>query len=559
MNGKTEYVKAYKNNQLIHNKVIFFTKEKEKAQALLASNLHFIGKSISYLQDITTKEAAIALAEAEWILSTIELPTYFIKKENQNYLQILPEETLNANQIRLLLHADFIMQENAPQSLAQIKPILTADFISVKDWAQYVFTKTPIQQKVKKNIVMYCGGFKKNGVTTSALNLMHNLDKEKYQLIVIEEDNLGYYEQKNFDKIPANVVKVQIPGDCNIFPEETAAFTQFHEEPLPHLIKNGKANFLTADIKAIYQRELKRILGPTKIDIALDFDGYFKYWTLLFAASQDSKKIIFQHNEMMHEYSKKTAGNYKHRDDLNIIFPLYNYFDHVVSVAEHTGDVNKDFLKHLVKDTSKMTYVHNSIDYKRILEASDEENGVQLPADTFNFVTMGRLAPEKNQKMMIDAFYQLQEKYSATSLYIIGSGELEAELTEYVADPRLQGKVHLLGQLDNPFPTIKAADAFVLSSVHEGQPMVLLESLVLDTNILSTNIPGCYSILKDGYGLLVDNDTTGLVNGMEKMYTHEFKQKRFDYKKYNEEAIEMIENMLDDVSIAQISKIDIEI
>lgn len=77
---------------------------------------------------------------------------------------------------------------------------------------------------------------------------------------------------------------------------------------------------------------------------------------------------------------------------------------------------------------------------------------------------MGRLAPEKNQKMMIDAFYQLQEKYSATSLYIIGSGELEAELTEYVADPRLQGKVHLLGQLDNPFPTIKAADAFVLSS-----------------------------------------------------------------------------------------------
>lgn len=70
---------------------------------------------------------------------------------------------------------------------------------------------------------------------------------------------------------------------------------------------------------------------------------------------------------------------------------------------------------------------------------------------------------------------------------------------------------------------------------------------------------GCYSILKDGYGLFVDNDTTGLVNGMEKMYTHEFKQKRFDYKKYNEEAIEMIENMLDDVSIAQISKIDIEI
>lgn len=96
--------------------------------------------------------------------------------------------------------------------------------------------------------------------------------------------------------------------------------------------------------------------------------------------------------------AKKTAGNYKHRDDLNIIFPLYNYFDHVVSVAEHTGDVNKDFLKHLVKDTSKMTYVHNSIDYKRILEASDEENGVQLPADTFNFVTMGRLAPEKIRK-----------------------------------------------------------------------------------------------------------------------------------------------------------------
>lgn len=172
------------------------------------------------------------------------------------------------------------------------------------------------------------------------------------------------------------------------------------------------------------------------------------------------------------------------------------------------------------------------------------EYQLQLIRDKDGTQIKGR---RKNIKTTIlDSFHRFQKEL------------LFDNLAEFQTDNPLD-KIIFVNHLKEVVLTIKAADAFVLSSVHEGQPMVLLESLVLDTNILSTNIPGCYSILKDGYGLLVDNDTTGLVNGMEKMYTHEFKQKRFDYKKYNEEAIEMIENMLDDVSIAQISKIDVEI
>nr|WP_271000187.1 glycosyltransferase [Listeria seeligeri] len=82
---------------------------------------------------------------------------------------------------------------------------------------------------------------------------------------------------------------------------------------------------------------------------------------------------------------------------------------------------------------------------------------------------MGRLSPEKNQQMMIAAFQKLQEEFPDTNLFIIGSGELEDTLKTYVTELSLDDKVHFLGQLDNPFATIAACDAFLLSSM-KGNP-----------------------------------------------------------------------------------------
>ncbi|MGT8959708.1 glycosyltransferase [Escherichia coli] len=59
--------------------------------------------------------------------------------------------------------------------------------------------------------------------------------------------------------------------------------------------------------------------------------------------------------------------------------------------------------------------------------------------------------------------------------------------------------------MSNPFPLLKRADCFVLSSNHEGQPMVLFEAMILDKPIISTDITGSRSALEGRSGVLVEN------------------------------------------------------
>ncbi|MBC2343978.1 glycosyltransferase [Listeria welshimeri] len=545
MNLKQSYLKSWLEEEIVKDTIVLIVKEVAFFEKFLSVNPSLKRMKQYLIDSFDSAENIEWLGKAEYVISDIELPTFFAKKAGQIYIQILHTENYNANFKRLLLHADYIIEQNNLEILTEnFKKLIPGQILPVDNYSFFECKKKPVTKKSKKIIVMYCGGFKNNGITSSALNLMRNLNKEKYQIVVIEAENLSYYEQLNFNKIPAHVVKVQIPGDIIIFPNEEQAFLDFHSHPLEHLMKNGPTKFLTEEIKAIYQREWNRVLGNISVDIALDFDGYFKYWTLLVASSNSPKKIIYQHNEMMQEYSKKLGKEFKHQADLNIIFPVYNYFDVIVSVSKQTGEVNKQHLEHIVQDTSKMTYIHNLIDYEYILRSSKEASDIDLSADTFNFVTMGRLSPEKNHQGLIKAFHQLQKKRADSQLFIIGLGELEEELKQYIIDLELENKVHILGQLENPFPVLKACDAFVLSSIHEGQPMVLLECLVLEKKIVSTNIPGSYSLLKNGYGLLVDSTVEGLAEGMEKVMLGYNDFKQFDYKAYNRTARQMLEDVL---------------
>ena len=103
----------------------------------------------------------------------------------------------------------------------------------------------------------------------------------------------------------------------------------------------------------------------------------------------------------------------------------------------------------------------------------------------------------------------------------------------------IKDKVIFTGQVKNPFLLLKNSDCFVLSSNHEGQPMVLLENLILDKPIIATDIPGNRSVLENGYGLLCENSVEGLFEAMDKFMTNGIEHKKFDFIKYNAEAMKM--------------------
>lgn len=177
-------------------------------------------------------------------------------------------------------------------------------------------------------------------------------------------------------------------------------------------------------------------------------------------------------------------------------------------------------------------------------EFGEELTGNILPKtnqDYIQFVTMGRLSPEKGQDNLIRAFANVHKEYPNSQLYLLGKGPLMGKLQALIDELDLSESVHLMGQLENPFVFMEKCHCFVLSSHYEGQPMVLLEAMTLGMKIVATDIVANRTVLENGkYGLLVENSISGLEEGMLSVITNEntLDMDRFDYKKYNNLAME---------------------
>ncbi|MFW6009254.1 MAG: glycosyltransferase, partial [archaeon] len=105
-------------------------------------------------------------------------------------------------------------------------------------------------------------------------------------------------------------------------------------------------------------------------------------------------------------------------------------------------------------------------------------------------INVGGLKYIKNQLLLLRVFNKLKNKYKDlkdVKLVIIGEGNLRGQLEKYIQENNLKKEVYLFGFKENPFKYIAKADLFVLSSRFEGFGRVLIEAMVCNTPIVSTN------------------------------------------------------------------------
>ena len=130
---------------------------------------------------------------------------------------------------------------------------------------------------------------------------------------------------------------------------------------------------------------------------------------------------------------------------------------------------------------------------------------------------------EKNQAALIEALALLRKQDGTegggaqglnVGLAIVGSGVLEATLRARIDSLGLSGHVALLGQMDNPFPVLGGADLFVLPSLHEGQPVTLLEAMTLGTGVVASDLPGNRELIDLGYGVLSGTSPQDIAHGI---------------------------------------------
>lgn len=174
---------------------------------------------------------------------------------------------------------------------------------------------------------------------------------------------------------------------------------------------------------------------------------------------------------------------------------LYRFAEGIVIQTEK----NKAYFSKMVQ--KKSVVIYNPVDLK-------EYAGIALETPKERkIVTAGRLMPQKNQKMMIQAFSEVVKKYPDYELVIYGDGPSEEALKKIIAELGITDKVSMPGNVKNLHDRIKSAEIFVLSSDYEGMPNALIEAMCLGLPSVSTKVSGATDLIKHRHnGMLVELD-----------------------------------------------------
>ena len=219
-------------------------------------------------------------------------------------------------------------------------------------------------------------------------------------------------------------------------------------------------------------------------------------------------------------------------------------------VVVQTQQIKEFFSKNIQKMT---TVIYNPVN-ERVFETSydddnvdDNENlklkvkdGVEVKVDGLKvkveerlnrIISVGRLYPQKDQKMMIEAFAKVSERFPDWKLVIFGEGPQRRALETIIQDPRfkIQDKVSLPGRSENIIDELKKSKVFCLSSVYEGMSNALVEAICVGLPIVTTKVSGTEELIKDGENGFIVNigDTDAMAEALTKILKDENLQKQF--------------------------------
>ena len=111
------------------------------------------------------------------------------------------------------------------------------------------------------------------------------------------------------------------------------------------------------------------------------------------------------------------------------------------------------------------------------IEYSNLNSYVHYQDRSRNIISVGRLTKQKNQKLLIDSFQIISNRYPDITLHFFGSGELENNLREYVSSLNCNDKIFFEGTVSNAILKNRDALAFVMPSDYEGFPNALIEAM----------------------------------------------------------------------------------
>lgn len=311
----------------------------------------------------------------------------------------------------------------------------------------------------KKEIFFITSKLSGGGAEGVCINLSNGLVLRGWNvtLVVLNLENADYLNRldKRVDLINLNVKNARY----SFF-----KIKEFVDEKAPNkiVVFNYELSFLLVILKSIY---------------------FFKF------------KIIARNISILSERKKLFKGFWKKIVFMQLMNLFYKRVDCIVNQSKTMED---DIVKLYNINKDKTRIINNPVN----LEV--EKDNSKFKKENY-ILFVGRLEGVKAIHYIINSFYMILEKFPEYRLKIVGKGSLEKELKELINKLGIRGSVDFEGFRLNTIEYYQKAKVTVLTSLYEGFPNVLIESITLGTPIVAFNSPGGISeIVEDNLnGFLV--------------------------------------------------------
>lgn len=395
---------------------------------------------------------------------------------------------------------------------------------------------------MSKKVLFVVDERKLGGVSVVLENLLNNLNLENLDITVLVLHNNGNRFENLDERIPL------IYGN--------KAFSIIDLD-LKGLIKKGKLvkaikkinlslKMKCGSIKNYIVTQRKKLgLDADKFDVEIAFKAGF---CSLFVAYGNSKKKINWVHEDYESYNKTK----RYETTFKQAFKL---FDTHVIVSNKAAKSFNDIYN--LKDNTIV--IENYIDETRIKELSNMDPIINVDKNKLNIVTLGRFCHEKGFDRLIEAIRILRDEIDISKLqiYIVGYGEEEQILNNKIILNNLQDNIKVINNNKvfngNPYSFIKTNDIYVMPSRTESFGMVRIEALILGLPVITTNVANTENMITEANGILVDNSTNGILEGLRKALTdteYFIKLKEglvnYSYSEENERIIKKVQKLLEE-------------
>ncbi len=252
--------------------------------------------------------------------------------------------------------------------------------------------------------------------------------------------------------------------------------------------------------KRIYKKFIK-----DKYDVEVAFlEGPI---TWLFSFPSKASKIAWIHNDILDVFEEGLRGKYKK----SMNRACYQKYNKLVFVSK---DNMKKFNSVFPNISVDKRVIYNYLDCDLVMKKASKGTVKEIDRSVPSFVQVSRIVKQKALFRLLEVHKNLIEEGYQYKIYIVGDGDLRKNLEEKIKEYGLEDSFVLLGQKENPYPYIQAADTFMLTSFYEGYPMVLLEAKALDKFILLTDSAARETLTGYENSLVVPNSEEGIYKGI---------------------------------------------